>query len=273
MKNKKSTHVSEKKKKIVDELSKLIKSNRTILIASIKNLPASQFQEICKKLREKAVVKVPRKNLIIMALDSSGKEEAKKLKEKINSDIAILFSNLDVFDLASELLENKIPAKAKAGQESPKDIEIQPGPTDLVPGPIISELGAMGIQIEIKEGKINIKTAKVVAKKGEKISQGASDLMTKLNIKPFSIGFIPLAGLDISEGKLYSEINIDKEGIVEELKNSYSKGLAFAVAIAYPCSETIGLLIGKAGMHAKALEKLLFMKNIPEENKSEGKEI
>jgi len=138
----KSTHVSEEKMNTVRELSELIKNKKTILIASIKNLPASQFQEIGKKLRGKAIIKVPKKNLIFRVLDSSEKDVIKKLKEHIKENVAILFSDLDCFELASELIKNKSPAKAKVGQEAPEDIEVQEGPTDLVPGPAISELGA-----------------------------------------------------------------------------------------------------------------------------------
>ena len=65
------------KVRIVEELNNLIKNKKTILVASIKNIPASQFQEIVKKLRGKAIVKVPKKNLIFMALDNSGKEVVK----------------------------------------------------------------------------------------------------------------------------------------------------------------------------------------------------
>ncbi len=256
MKPKIIAHISEKKISAVKEFADLIKNKRTILIASIKNLPASQFQEIGKKLRGKAVVKVPKKNLIIKAIDNSGNDSVKRLKEYIKEDVAVLFSDLDSFDLASELLANKIPAKAKAGQEAPSDIEVQAGPTDLIPGPAISELGALGIQIQIEKGKINIKQPKIIAKKGEKIPQGAVEIMNKLDIKPFSIGFTPLSALDSKEGKLYLEINIDKEGVLEELKTSFGKALPFAVEVGYICEDTIKFMIHKAGIYEKALERL-----------------
>ena len=48
----------------VTELKDLVSGSKTVLIASIKNLPGSQFQEIVKKLRGQAVVKVPKKNFI-----------------------------------------------------------------------------------------------------------------------------------------------------------------------------------------------------------------
>lgn len=273
--------------KTVEELIELIKDNQTILIASIKNIPASQFQEIGKKLRGNAIIKVPKKNLILRALDKSKNQEVKKLKEQIKDSTAILFSNLDSFELAAELYKIKSSAKAKVGQEAPEDIEIQEGPTELVPGPAISELGALGIQIQIQEGKIHIKAPKVIVKKGEKISKNAADIMGKLDIKPFSIGFIPLSSLDTKNGKLYLEINIDQEGAIKELKKSYSKSLAFAVEIAYASSDTIKFLLAKALNHEKALEKFYKIEEeiaepvedkqeenkdeIPTENKEENK--
>jgi large subunit ribosomal protein L10 len=256
MKIKREIPIPEKKIKSVKELSDSIENKKTILIASIKNIPASQFQEIGKKLRGKAIVKVPKKNLIFRALDSSKNEAIKKLREQIKDNVAILFSDMDCFDLAAELIKNKTPARAKAGQEAPEDIEVQAGPTDLVPGPAISELGALGIQIQIEKGKINIKEPKIIAKKNEKISANAADIMSKLGIKPFSIGFIPLSAFDTQEGKLYLNIEIDKEKTIEELKSAFCKASAFASEICYVCKDTIKSLISKAGMYENALNKI-----------------
>lgn len=253
MKKETKTHVSTAKKETVKELTNLIKEKRTILIASIKNIPASQFQEISKKLRGKAIVKVPKKNLIFRALESFDDEKLKKIEEQIKENVAVLFSDMDCFELAAELVRNKTPAKAKAGQEAPEDIEIPAGPTELVPGPAISELGALGIQIQIDKGKINIKEPKIIAKKGAKISSGAADIMNKLDIKPFSISLVPLLGYDSHEKKLYLDIKIDREKTLEELKRAFGKALSFAVAIGYVSNETIGFLIQKAGRHEKAI--------------------
>ena len=247
---------NKKNVKTVDELKKLIETKKTILITSIKDLPASQFQEIGKKLRGKAIVKVPKKNLILRALDSSSKEAIKDLKEKVEDSVAILFSDLDSFELAGELLNSKSPSKGKAGQEAPEDIEVPAGPTDLIPGPAISELGALGIKIQIEKGKITIKEPKVIAKEGEKISRGAAELMGKLDIKPFSVGFIPLCSFDNEEGKFYAKLNIDPEGTVKELKTAYGKALPFAIEIGYSSEDTIKFLIGKAGLHEKVLGNL-----------------
>ena len=256
-------NIPEKKTKAVAELKDLIKNKKTILIASIKNLPASQYQEVTKKLREKAEVRVPKKNLIFKAIDESKNENVKKLREQIKEDIAILFSDLDAFDL-----------KAKPGQEAPENIEIEEGPTDLIPGPAVSELGSVGLEIKIEKGKIYIAKPKIIVKKGQRISQAAADVMSKLDIKPFSIGFIPLSAFDSKEGKLYVGIEINQEETIKMIKEAYSKALPFAVEIGYPTSATISFLIGKANIQERALEKLIQIPQTPEEtnNESSGEE-
>lgn len=264
--------VPKRKLKEVENLTNLVKDKKTILIASIKNIPASQFQEISKKLRGKAIIKVPKKNLIFRAIDSSGNEAVKQLKEKITESVAILFSDLDCFDLAAELVKNKSPSKAKPGQEAPEDIEVEEGPTELVPGPAISELGALGIQVQVEKGKLTIKESKIIVKKGDKIKQVAADIMNKLDIKPFSIGFEPVCAFDVKEEKLYLEIKIDREATIEELKSDYRKSLAFAVEIGFANEDTIKFLIGKAVSNEKALDSLNTLENKIEKEKTEDAE-
>jgi large subunit ribosomal protein L10 len=259
------THISDEKKTVVKELIDLIKGKKTILIASIKNIPTSQFQEIVKKLRGKAVVKVPKKNLILRAIENSD-ESVKKIEGQIKEDIAVLFSDMDCFDLAAELVRNKSPTKAKAGQEAPEDIEISAGPTELVPGPAISEFGALGIPIQIEKGKISIKESKVIVEKGKKISAGVADILSKLDIKPFAISLVPIAGYDAEEKKVYVNIDINREKAIEELKKAFGKALPFAVEIGYPTSDTIKFILLKASMNARALEKY---EHTPEINSGE----
>ncbi len=249
--------IPEFKKKTVAELSDLIKNKKTILVASIKNIPGSQFQEIVKSLRGKAIVKVPKKNLIFRAIDQTKSNELKSLENKIGDSFALLFSDMDSFELAGELLKSKTPAKAKVGQEAPEDIEIQAGPTDLVPGPAISELGAVGLQVQVEGGKLTIKESKVIVEKGKSISQKAADIMSKLDIKPFSIGFIPVCAFDNETKSFYAEINIDPEGTLNELKYAFGKALPFAVDIGYISTDTIKVMIGKAGRQARKINKIM----------------
>lgn len=250
-------NIPKRKIAAVKELSDLMKSKKTILIADISGIPGSQFQSISKKLRGKAIVKVPKRNLLYRAIELSGKKEILNLKEKIEGAVAVLFSDLDAYDLAYELIKSKSPAKAKSGQVTPKEIEVPAGPTELVPGPAISELGALGIQIMIQGGKIEIKEPRIVAKPGEEIKANVAAMLSKLNVFPFKIGFLPKCAYDSENNSIYLEISIDEEGAKEELLSAYSKALPFAMEIGYISKDTIPFMIQKAGSYEKRLIKVI----------------
>lgn len=240
---------------IVKNTAELMDKNNTVMFASIKSLPAKQFQKIKKSLGEEGtIVLIAKKNLLVKAIEKSKKNNIKNLKNYVKEDIAILISQEDAFVLSGKLAEKRSPVKAKIGQIADFDIVVEPGPTELTPGPVVSELGALGLKIEIKAGKIEIKEQKTIVKKGNAIGEGAVSIMSKLNIMPFSVGFMPLVAYDSKEDKVFTELVIDKEGTLKSMKEMFSKSLAFAVSRAYACKETIGFLLAKASSHEKALE-------------------
>ncbi|MBM3233472.1 50S ribosomal protein L10 [Candidatus Pacearchaeota archaeon] len=252
--------VPEKKLKAVTELENLIKNNRTFMVCSIKNLPGKQFEIIKKKLRDKVKIKVVKKNIILRAIDNSG-IEIKKMKEHIKEDSALLFSKLELFELSGILSDNTALVNAKTGQIATDDISVEAGATELVPGPAISELSSLGLKIAIEDGKISIKEKKIIVKKNDKINEVACGIMSKLGIKPFKIGFEPVTAYDSEEKKVFTNIKINKEKNLEELKQAFSRSLAFAVKIAYPCKETIRYLLGKAAAEEKALASKIQNQN------------
>jgi len=248
------THISERKKKIVKDLGNLM-NKKTILIAKIKNLPCSQLQEIRKKLRGKAEMKIAKKNLIDFALEHAKNPALKDLESYVKEDSALLFSDEDAFELSAFLSENKSPSKAKPGQVAVEDIKIEAGPTELMPGPDISILSSAGLKVKIEGGKIAIQDSKVLVKKGETVSPQISAILAKLNVTPFKIGLEPEAAF--SEGKIYVGIKVDKEEEMNNLKHSFGKAVAFAVSLSYVSSETLPFVLGKAQAHENAILNII----------------
>ncbi len=279
---KSQTHVSKEKIKQVEELSKGLSEAKCVMLVSIKSLPSAQFQKIKKSLRDRAKIKVAKKTVISKAIEKSGKKELEELKNYIKEGSAILLSDQDGFELALWLVENRNPISAKAGQIAEQDISVEPGPTDLVPGPVISEFGAFGIQIEVKEGKIEIKREKVVVAKGEAVKENAASLLQKLDIKPFMIGLNPEVIYESDSKKIYANLEFNKDKNIKDLIQSQSKSIGFAQKMCYYCNETISYLIGKASINAKGLENLkseevkeekkenVEKNNVQEDNKEES---
>ncbi|MBU0761336.1 MAG: 50S ribosomal protein L10 [Nanoarchaeota archaeon] len=254
--------IPEEKKNLVVEIAKKIKESRTVLLASTKGLPASQFQKIKKSLRGKAEIIVAKKSIIVRAISTIEKGALQNLKKEIAADVALIFSKMEAFELASVLAENQSSAKAKAGDAAPHDIEVEPGPTELIPGPAISELGSVGLKIAVENGKLSIKQGATIVKEGEIIKANVASVMGKLNIFPMKVGFIPLAAYDSESDVVYTEIKIDKEGTLLELKDAVGKALGFAINLGYTVKETVKYFISKAGAEEKALENRLGGKKI-----------
>jgi len=249
--------VPEYKLKLVADLADKMKKSRTLLIASTRGLPSSQFHEIKKNLRGKAVIKVAKKSAIFRAIDSVGKASFDKIKENISADIALFFSDLDPFTLSGLLADNKSATKAKGGDIAPEDINVEPGPTSLVPGPAISELSAVGLKVAVEGGKLAIKLPRTIVRAGEVIKDNVAGVMAKLDIKPMKVGFEPVAAYDREDDKIYVGIKIDKKASYEELREMIRRALGFAVSRGYVTKETVSLFIAKAGREEIALSNLL----------------
>ncbi|MEK6889129.1 MAG: 50S ribosomal protein L10 [Nanoarchaeota archaeon] len=252
--------IPEYKKNIVAEMASKIKGSKTTLIASTRKLPSSQFHTIKKNLRGRAEIKVARKSSIIRAIETVNRQGLDKIKESIHADVALFFSNLDAFELSALLTENQSPARAKAGDVALEDIKVEPGPTDLIPGPAISELSGVGLKVAVEGGKLAIKQSHTIVKAGDIIKANVASVLGKLNILPMKVGFEPLAAYDSTEDKVYVGIKINKEEALDGLRHAIGKARGFAINLAYVCKETISALIGKAGMHEKAIMKLTTTK-------------
>jgi ribosomal protein L10 len=241
------------KRELVADLAKQIQQAKTVLLASTKKLPSSQFHAIKKKLRKHASIRVAKKSAVVRALEGVTKPGLGELIPHVQADIALFFSQEDAFTLSGLLADNQSPTKAKAGDIAPEDIQVEPGPTDMVPGPAISELSGVGLKVAVEGGKLAIKQPHVIVKAGQPIKDNVASVMGKLNILPMKVGFEPLAAYDSVSEKVYVGIKIDKKAFMEQLRYDIAKGRGFALALNYISSDTIASLIQKAGRHERAL--------------------
>lgn len=249
--------VLEQKKKLVILLVDKMKHSKTVLIASTKGLPSSQFNQIKKNFRGTADIRVLKKSIVNRAIKETEKGAIQHLKSHIGADVAVFFSDLDAFELSGLLSDNQTPAKAREGDLLLEDIHIEPGPTDLMPGPAISELSGVGLKVAVENGKLAIKQGATIAKKGDKVNAKVVSVLGKLNILPMKVGFTPIAAYDSVSDKVYTGIIIDKPKTLEELKELIKKSLGFAINIGYITDKTISYFISKAALEAKALERVM----------------
>ena len=117
------------------------------------------------QLRNSVSMLMAKKRLIKLALLELEKTKPgiKDLEKYMTGMPAILATNQNPFSLMKTLKKNMSSAPIKGGQTTPDDIIVPAGPTSFAPGPIISQLGAVGIKSGIDAGKIAIKEDSKVA--------------------------------------------------------------------------------------------------------------
>ena len=242
--------VRPEKIKAVEDLANLINSYSVVGVLDLYKTPASVLQITKNILRERAVIKVTKKSIMLRALEKAGKEN---LKEFVKDYPALIFTKEDPFKIYNFLQRKKVPAAAKPGDVVEKDIEIKAGPTDLMPGPAISTLSKVKIPAKVEGGKIAVIRDKVVVKAGEEISLDIASALQLLKLKPMEI---KLNVVVLEEGGIVykgEQLFIDEIKIFNDFQIAIQNAFNLSMNSGYPTKDTIGLIITKAFLNAKQL--------------------
>lgn len=248
-------NVSEYKKKIVEDMAKLMRQYSIIGMVNMEDMPAPQLQGMRAELRGKVDLFMTKKRLMRISIEKlkNEKKNLGELEKYFQGMPALIFTNESPFKLSKILQKSKTKAPAKAGQIAPNDIIINKGPTPFAPGPVISELSAVGLKVGVEGGKVAVKEDVVVAKKGEKIKPKVAEILARLDIKPMEIGLGLVAAYE--DGIIYQKdiLEIDEKEYLSNINIAAAQAFNLAFSITYVTKENISLLIGKAFNDAKAL--------------------
>ncbi|MFH1439410.1 MAG: 50S ribosomal protein L10 [Candidatus Woesearchaeota archaeon] len=241
--------------KVVKEFKDLLKSYPIVAALNMENLPTKQLQQMRASLRDSCVIRMTKRRLMKIALDQikNDVKEIEGIVPYLKGMPALLFTKENPFKLYNILEKSKSSAPAKAGQKAPKDIVVKAGPTSFAPGPIIGELGQIGIKAGIDNGKVVVKADSIVVKEGKEINAMTAGILTRLGIEPMEIGLAITAVYE--DGTIYTKdvLAIDEDEFMRRLMEAGASGINLAVEIAYACNDTIEVLLQKAFNDSKAV--------------------
>tara|TARA_B100000315_G_scaffold252012_1_gene287896 strand:+ start:3375 stop:4775 length:1401 start_codon:yes stop_codon:yes gene_type:complete len=248
-------HVAQYKKDIVKKVIDLCGKYPIIGILNMENLPTAQLQTMKEKLRGKCEIFMTKKRLFKIAIEDAAKSKKglEKVIEKFQGMPALIFTSDNPFSLFKILKQNKSEAPAKPGQIAPKDIEIKAGPTPFPPGPVISELGALGLKTKVEDGKVTILEDTVVCKEGDEVSGPLSSMLLRLDIKPMEIGLNIVSVFENGELLDSKVLDIDEDKFNADLASAISGAFNLSIEIGYPTKDNINMMVGKAFRDSKAV--------------------
>ena len=249
-----SQQILQKKISEVDEIAQLLKQHEVIGIASLQKVRAAQLQEFKKNLADKVHMRVIKNTLIQRAVENcKEKPELKKLVEHLTGANVFLFANLNPFKLALLLEKGKVRVTAKAGDIAAIDVTVPAGNTGQPPGPIISQLNAVGLPTRIESGSVWIIKDTLVAKKDEAISERLASVLSKLGMKPVEAGLKMKVAYD--EGLIITgeQLQIDAKETMESIGKAHADAFTLSISITYTTSQNIQMLLQVAHEEAYAL--------------------
>jgi large subunit ribosomal protein L10 len=243
------------KKATVKEFTKLILEYPIIGTINMESLPTPQLQTMRSQLRETVLMKMTKRRLIDLAFDEAEKKKpgVAKLKDYMRGMPALLFTKENPFILFKTLQKNKSNAPAKGGQTAPIDIIVKAGSTSFAPGPIISELGGIGIKTGIENGKVAIKEDSLVVKEGEVISANVAGILTRLGIEPMEVGLDVTAVFE--DGIVFDKktLHVDEKEYIDNITMCAKHSFNLAMEAGILTKETTELMVTKAFNEAKSL--------------------
>jgi len=245
-----SQQVLEEKTGEVEEIKDLLKEYKSIGVASLQKVRAAQLQEFKKNLAGKVYMRVLKNTLTKIAIEDMGDADLKKLEAHLEGSNVLLFTNLNPFKLALLLERGKVKTTAKSGDIAAMDVVIPAGNTGQPPGPIISQLNAVGLPTRIESGSVWVSKDTLVVRKGEEINERLAGMLSKLGIKAVEAGLSMKAVLDEGLMIVGDQLKVDVDGTRKSIEQSNGEAFALSLSIAYPTPETIVLLLQVA--HGKA---------------------
>jgi len=248
-----SQQVLEEKSTEVDAIKDILKEYKSIGIASLQKVRASQLQELKKSMAGKVYLRVLKNTLMKLAIEEINKEDLKRLEEYLEGSNVYLFTDLNPFKLALLLERGKVKTTAKAGDTAAIDVIVPAGNTGQPPGPIISQLNAVGLPTRIESGSVWVSKDTLVVRKGEEINERLAGVLSKLNIKAVELGISMRAVFDNGLIILGDQLKVDVDATRKSLEQSSQEAFALAMVIGYPTKDTIKPLLQQAHQKAVAL--------------------
>ncbi|NIA11377.1 MAG: 50S ribosomal protein L10 [Nitrospiraceae bacterium] len=247
-----TAHIPQWKLKEIENIKQSVGRYPVIGIAGIRDIPAKQLQQMRRDLTGIAKLRIYRNTLMLRAL-GEGAEDIRSMEPYIGDQTALVFTDLNSFKLFKLLKSSKTNAPIKAGASAPYDIVVSAGPTSFNPGPIVSDLQNAGIPAKIDKGKVVIRETTVVAHTGETVSRALSEMLTRLEIYPMTVGLDLRATYDNGIVLEADVLDIDEEKYASDIASSVASAFNLAIAIVYPSRATIRTLLANAASNARNL--------------------
>lgn len=231
---------SAKKSEYFTRLIQLLEDHTQILIVHADHVGSCQMQNVRKALRGKAELLMGKNTMIRKVIRGhlNKMPQLERLLPHVRENIGFVFCKGDLAEIRKIIIDNKVPAPARAGVIAPCDVIVPPGPTGLDPSQT-SFFQALNIATKINKGQIEILNPVHLIHKDSKVGNSEVALLNKLDIKPFSYGLVIRTVYD--DGSIFDPevLDLTEDDLVQKFMNGVSNVAALSRAVGLPTTAAL----------------------------------
>ena len=216
-------------------LNELIETYTSIFVVNVDNVSSQQMHQIRQSLRGEATVLMGKNTMVRRALRHvvSERPELERLAPFVRGNVGFVFTNGDLKDVRTKILNNRVAAPARSGAFAPGDIWIPAGNTGMEPGKT-SFFQALGVPTKIARGTIEIVSSIRVVEGGNRVGQSEAALLNLLNISPFTYGMTVTQIFDNGNTFGSDVLDVSEEELVNRFTTGIKQVASISLAINFP---------------------------------------
>lgn len=226
-----------RKSEYFEKMNTLLDTYTKVFVVQVDNVGSNQMQQTRQSMRKEAEILMGKNTLMRKIMKEYLKDHPdhpySELMPLVKGNVGFVFTNSDLGSIRDKILANRVPAPARVGSVSPTDVVVPPGPTGCDPGQT-AFFQALQISTKITKGQIEITNPVHILKKGDKVGSSEATLLQKLNIRPFTYGFVIDAIYD--NGSVFGPevLDITPAVLGAQFFNALAKIASISLQIGYP---------------------------------------
>lgn len=228
----------ERKENTYQKTIELFTKHASFIIADLNNVTAIQLQSIKQQWRGTTEILLGKNTVIKKALSHLAVKD-KKFEQVVSimkDNITFIFTTEDPKKVKAIMESNSRNTYAAIGMIAQEDVWIMKHVTSM--GPERTKyFQALNISTQITKGKVEIKTACKALAKGEKVGPSQANLLTLLDMKPFTF-FMKI--LSFYDGRFYEPwiLEVDEKVVEDCLRGAVTMNRAVALGAGVLTSAT-----------------------------------
>lgn len=240
---------AERKKEYFIRMKELLSEYNKFFMVEIDNVGSSQIQLTRQGLRGKAEILMGKNTMMRKIVKEFCEENPgspiEQIENHLKGNIGFVFTNGDLGEVRNVLEANVRPAPARVNAIAPIDVIVPKGPTGCDPGQT-AFFQTLQIATKITKGQIEMTNDTHLITAGDKVTASQVALLQKLNINPFTYGFLLKVVYD--NGSLFDAkvLDITDEVLSAKFCEALSVIASLSLAIGYPTQASVPHSIANA---------------------------